>query len=111
MCNGFLDRGKKFRFRQMAEIIQCGRMTGSSWFTKTRGRCGLLKFWFRHSASGSPASCIRAISGMTPRVRTTRLRRGGHRIVVVERIKDPDGGNVKVVVNWNQELQGLTNSK
>ena len=39
------------------------------------------------------------------------LAPGGHRIVVVERIKDPDGGNVKVVVNWNQELQALTNSK
>jgi serine/threonine-protein kinase len=36
------------------------------------------------------------------------LAPGGHRIVVVERIKDPDGGNVKVVVNWNQELQALT---
>jgi len=35
----------------------------------------------------------------------------GHRIVVVERIKDPDGGNVKVVVNWNQELQALSGSK
>jgi len=30
---------------------------------------------------------------------------------VVERIKDPDGGNVKVVVNWNQELQALSSSK
>jgi eukaryotic-like serine/threonine-protein kinase len=39
------------------------------------------------------------------------LAPGGHRIVVAERIKDPDGGNVKVVVNWNQELQGLTSSK
>jgi hypothetical protein len=39
------------------------------------------------------------------------LAPGGHRIVVVERIKDPDGGNVKVVVNWNQELQALTSSK
>jgi len=29
----------------------------------------------------------------------------------VERIKDPDGGNVKVVVNWNQELQSLAGSK
>jgi serine/threonine protein kinase len=39
------------------------------------------------------------------------LAPGGHRIVVVERIKDPDGGNVKVVVNWNQELQALAGSK
>jgi serine/threonine protein kinase len=39
------------------------------------------------------------------------LAPGGHRIVVVERIKDPDGGNVKVVVNWNQELQSLAGSK
>jgi serine/threonine-protein kinase len=39
------------------------------------------------------------------------LAPGGHRIVVVERIKDPEGGNVKVVVNWNQELQALSSSK
>ena len=39
------------------------------------------------------------------------LAPGGHRIVVVERIKDPEGGNVKVVVNWNQELQVLSSSK
>jgi eukaryotic-like serine/threonine-protein kinase len=39
------------------------------------------------------------------------LAPGGHRIVVVERLKDPDGGNVKVVVHWNQELQSLTGSK
>ena len=39
------------------------------------------------------------------------LAPGGHRIAVVERIKDPDGGNVKVVVNWNQELQSLAGSK
>jgi len=39
------------------------------------------------------------------------LAPGGRRIVVVERIKDPDGGNVKVVVNWNQELQSLAGSK
>jgi eukaryotic-like serine/threonine-protein kinase len=39
------------------------------------------------------------------------LAPGGHRIVVVERIKDPEGGNVKVVVNWNQELQGFAGSK
>ena len=39
------------------------------------------------------------------------LAPSGHRIVVVERIKDPDGGNVKVVVNWNQELQALSSSK
>jgi Tol biopolymer transport system component len=38
------------------------------------------------------------------------LAPGGHRIVVVERIKDPDGGNVKVVLNWNQELQNLLGS-
>ena len=35
------------------------------------------------------------------------LAPGGKRIVVVERAKDPDGGNVKVVLNWNQELQNL----
>jgi hypothetical protein len=29
---------------------------------------------------------------------------------VVERIKDPDGGNVKVVLNWNQELKSLAGS-
>jgi hypothetical protein len=23
-------------------------------------------------------------------------------------VKDPEGGNVKVVINWNQELQALT---
>jgi Tol biopolymer transport system component len=34
----------------------------------------------------------------------------GKRIVVVERVKDPDGGNVKVVLNWNQELQSLAGS-
>ncbi len=38
------------------------------------------------------------------------LAPGGKRIVVVERIKDPDGGNVKVVLNWNQELQSLAGS-
>jgi hypothetical protein len=36
------------------------------------------------------------------------LAPGGKRIVVVERIKDPDGGNVKVVLN--QELQSLAGS-
>ena len=35
---------------------------------------------------------------------------GGKRIAVVERIKDPEGGNVKVVLNWNQELQNLSDS-
>jgi eukaryotic-like serine/threonine-protein kinase len=38
------------------------------------------------------------------------LAPGGHRIAVVERIKDPEGGSVKVVLNWNQELQALGNS-
>jgi Tol biopolymer transport system component len=38
------------------------------------------------------------------------LAPGGKRIVLVENVKDPDGGNVKVVINWNQELQTLTNS-
>jgi eukaryotic-like serine/threonine-protein kinase len=38
------------------------------------------------------------------------LAPGGKRIVVVERIKDPDGGNLKVVLNWNQELQSLTSA-
>jgi eukaryotic-like serine/threonine-protein kinase len=38
------------------------------------------------------------------------LAPGGKRIVVVERIKDPDGGNVNVVLNWNQELQTLASS-
>jgi serine/threonine protein kinase/Tol biopolymer transport system component len=38
------------------------------------------------------------------------LAPGGKRIVVVERVKDPDGGNLKVVLNWNQELQALAGS-
>jgi eukaryotic-like serine/threonine-protein kinase len=38
------------------------------------------------------------------------LAPGGKRIAVVERIKDPEGGNVKVVLNWNQELQNLSDS-
>jgi serine/threonine-protein kinase len=38
------------------------------------------------------------------------LAPGGRRIVVVERIKDADGGNLKVVLNWNQELQSLAAS-
>ena len=32
----------------------------------------------------------------------------GKRIVTVERVKDPDGGNLKVVLNWNQELANVT---
>ena len=28
----------------------------------------------------------------------------GKRIVAVERVKDPEGGNVKVILNWSQEL-------
>jgi hypothetical protein len=35
------------------------------------------------------------------------LAPGGKKIVVVQRIKDPDGGNLKVVVNWDEELQNL----
>jgi serine/threonine protein kinase len=38
------------------------------------------------------------------------LAPGGKRLVVVERVKDPDGGNLKVVLNWNQELQSLAGS-
>jgi Tol biopolymer transport system component/tRNA A-37 threonylcarbamoyl transferase component Bud32 len=38
------------------------------------------------------------------------LAPAGKRIVVVERAKDPDGGNVKVVLHWNQELQSLAGS-
>jgi Tol biopolymer transport system component len=36
------------------------------------------------------------------------LAPNGKRIVLVENVKDPEGGNVKVVINWNQELQALT---
>jgi serine/threonine protein kinase/Tol biopolymer transport system component len=35
------------------------------------------------------------------------LAPGGKKIVVVQRIKDPDGGNLKVVVNWDEELRNL----
>ncbi len=38
------------------------------------------------------------------------LAPGAHKIVVVERVKDPDGGNVKVVLNWRQELQNQSGS-
>ncbi len=39
------------------------------------------------------------------------LAPAGKRIVVVERIKDPEGGNVKVVLNWDQELQAGSENK
>ncbi len=38
------------------------------------------------------------------------LAPNGHRIVVVENVNDPEGGNVKVVINWSQELLSLINS-